>query len=457
MKAFQSFNKRFRKKNLIFTYQNKIAESGAIGIDKVDHFNFSQNLTENIEIIKRKVENDSYKFTVYKQKLISKGAESKPRAISIPTIRDRLTLRCLCDILFDVYKDEIKLNIPQISIHKIQSEIQKNSYDAYVKMDIRSFYGSIPHEQLMNSIKNKIRKKEMIHLINKAITNGTTLSPRKGEVYKNDNGIPQGLSISNILAEIFMSDFDKAISANENLAYYRYVDDILILCNYQNAQDIGNMIIDKLLEKGLTAHPLEENSKSEFGYLSNQFSFLGYFFENYQTSVGIGTEYRFETSIVRLLTTYKYRSKFAKELNDEKRNLEILEWRINLRITGCIFNNTKRGWIFYYSQITDLKVLYKLDSTIKSLIKRFNLEGKLKIKKLSKSYFEAKKIDVSNNQYIINFDTLTKEEKIDILHKYLGTKKYSLTNKTEEEIDRLFNTRIGQVIKELEEDLQDFS
>ena len=98
--------------------------------------------------------------------------------------------------------------------------------------------------------------------------------------------------------------------------------------------------------------------------------------------MGIGTEYRFETSIVRLLTTYKYRSKFTKELNDEKRNLEILEWRINLRITGCIFNNTKRGWIFYYSQITDLKVLYKLDSTIKSLIKRFNLEGKLKIKKL---------------------------------------------------------------------------
>lgn len=42
-------------------------------------------------------------------------------------------------------------------------------------------------------------------------------------------------------------------------------------------------------------------------------------------------------------------------------------------------------------------------------------------------------------------------------HKYLGTKKYSLTNKTEEEIDRLFNTRIGQVIKELEEDLQDLS
>ena len=72
MKAFQSFNKHFRKKNLIFTYQNKIAESGAIGIDKVDHFNFSQNLTENIEIIKRKVENDSYKFTVYKQKLFSK-------------------------------------------------------------------------------------------------------------------------------------------------------------------------------------------------------------------------------------------------------------------------------------------------------------------------------------------------------------------------------------------------
>lgn len=179
MKAFKSFNKRFTKKNLKSTYKEKTIDSGAIGIDKINHNNFDENLAENINTVKRKVKNNTYKFTVYKQKLISKGPDSKPRTISIPTIRDRLTLRCMCDMLFDIYSEEINLNIPQVTINKVQLEMNKGIYDAFVKIDIKSFYNSIPHDKLKESLKKKIRKKEILNLIYKAITNGTTSTPKK--------------------------------------------------------------------------------------------------------------------------------------------------------------------------------------------------------------------------------------------------------------------------------------
>ncbi|WP_373033924.1 reverse transcriptase domain-containing protein [Sulfurovum sp.] len=456
MTASESFRKRFTKKNLLETYEKRIQGNGAVGLDKVNNTSFHKYLSENINTINRKVNNNSYRFTTYKQKLISKGADSKPRQLSIPTFRDRLTLRCLCDLFFDVYSSEIKSEIPQVKIHSICQEINSGVFDGYVKIDIKRFYSSIDHVRLEAVLNKKIFKQEVRSLIRKAIKNGTTASPIKGTIYTNLDGIPQGLSISNILAEIFMLDFDLSLSAMSTIKYVRYVDDILILCKEEDAEIIGQSVIRMLGSKGLEAHPLVEDSKSEFGNLSDEFSFLGYLFSNYKTTVGFGSKHRFESSLVRLLTTYKYKLLSAKNSDEKIKSLRILEWRLNLRITGCIFDGTKRGWMFYYSQISDLTVLHKLDITVKKLLCRFDLEGKLQIKSLVKTYFEAQQRDVESSKYIINFDNLTKEEKIEILNKYLGAK-YQLIHKTEDEINRLFEMRIGRVIKELEEDLQDLS
>lgn len=456
MKASESFRKRYTNKNLIETYEVRIKGSGAIGIDKTNGKNFDNNLQENIDTIKRKVKNNTYKFTLYKQKLISKGADSNPRVISIPTFRDRLTLRCLCDLLFDVYESSVKVDIPQIKIHIIKSAIESGLYDAYVKIDIKSFYTSIKHDKLFDVLRKRIKKPEIENLIRKAISNGTVFSPSKGETYTNEEGIPQGLSVSNVLAEIFMLDLDSEIRTDGSLVYIRYVDDILILCKEENSRLIAEDVIEKLDTMGLKAHPLEEGSKSEYGSLSKDFSFLGYLFSENKITVGIINKQRFEASIVHLLTTHKYRNGIAKDGLERTINRNILEWRLNLRITGCIFDGAQRGWLFYFSQINDLEILHQLDSVVQKLIKRFGLDGSISPKKLVKVYYEVKKRDSTANGYIINFDNLDREGKIDILYKYLGTK-YSLKGKSDEEIDRLFSMRIGKVIKELEEDLQEFS
>jgi len=139
MSAYKYFNREFREASLIKTYHNHVEESTAVGLDKIGRDKFRDEYLEHIEIINRKAINSTYKFTPYKKKLISKGENKNPRVISIPTFRDRITLRALCNILSDTYKKDLSLEIPQVKILSINSNIKKKKYDSYIKIDVSNF------------------------------------------------------------------------------------------------------------------------------------------------------------------------------------------------------------------------------------------------------------------------------------------------------------------------------
>lgn len=114
MTASRIFKKSFSEKNLLRIYKERIKESGAIGIDRVRPSKLDATIKDEVKFISEKVISGNYKFTAYKEKLISKGASSNPRQISIPTARDRITLRALCECLTGIYPDS-RLRLP----HKV--------------------------------------------------------------------------------------------------------------------------------------------------------------------------------------------------------------------------------------------------------------------------------------------------------------------------------------------------
>ncbi len=108
MQASYLWKKLFTKKHLIEHYEEKVKNKPSVGLDKVSPRKFEQNLDENIEIIIRKSMNDSYHFTRYKQLLFTKGPAKLPRAICVPTLRDKLTASVLNELLVGVYGDKCK-------------------------------------------------------------------------------------------------------------------------------------------------------------------------------------------------------------------------------------------------------------------------------------------------------------------------------------------------------------
>lgn len=456
MSAYLKFKKVFRVSSLEKTYENNVQNSLAVGLDKTTRATFEKNLESELQIINRKVNNGSYAFTPYKQKLISKGADSFPRAISIPTYRDRVTLRSICDLLFYVFSDKLDVSIPQLKIAAIKSNIIKPEFNTFIKIDITNFYPSIDHSKLMQILRKKIRKPEILQLILKSLQNSTVSKAVNGERNVNSAGIPQGLANSNVLGEIYLSEIDRIYSSQGNIFYTRYVDDILIFCSDEDTDVISTELIKDIESLSLKIHPLNaDNSKSSTGVLTEPFDYLGYYFKNRTASLRTSNRQRFEASIANIFTNFKYKYNLAKSENNKERALEILRWRLNLKITGCIYENKKRGWVFYFSQIDDKQILYKIDSSIKNMIKRFKLEGKVKPKTLIKSFHESKKSDKDSHKYIINFDSFDTNQKRKVLEIYLGAGK--LDGKEDSDIERLFNYRIRKVIEELEEDIQNLS
>ena len=140
-------------------------------------------------------------------------------------------------------------------INKIKTSIQSGKFDSYIKTDIENFYPSINHEILVKFLHRKTKKIEFTDLLIKSIKQETVSKSNSHiEKYSNNKGVPQGLSISNILASIYFIEFDKMHSSQINYEYYRYVDDILILCNKRDIPSVFKLLENDMNNLDLKIH-----------------------------------------------------------------------------------------------------------------------------------------------------------------------------------------------------------
>lgn len=447
MSAYKIFNHLYKIENIKEHYEKEFSKKSSIGLDRVSIYKFESQLDENIRIINKKVFSNSYKFTRYKQLLISKGENKIPRSISIPTIRDKLTLSILNKLLFEVYEKDAITRMPHSIINDIKKIVvekkeQKNyKYDVFIKLDIKSYYKSINHDLLNKKLKKRIRKKEILNLIFSAITTPSISLPitNFGEIKRKNKGVPEGISISNSLANIYLCDIDKKYKLIDNIKYFRYVDDILILCKFNDKE-----IIYQNIKEDLKKLKLEINDKENVGKLSSGFEYLGYEINEKQVTVRKSSVLKIEQSIENLFADYK---------KSKEKNKKLLEWKLNLKITGFIINNNKYGWLFFFSQIDDKKLLYKLDWLVNKLCKRYGLDNKLDLKKFKRTKNEID-FKLHNSNYILNFDMFSIKNKSDIL---VEIYQQDIGELTEKQIKIEFNKIINREIKDIERDIQSFS
>ncbi|MGG1520206.1 reverse transcriptase domain-containing protein [Paenibacillus oryzisoli] len=184
------FNKLFQKENLKNTYYVKIAHKTSPGIDRVHRMVFEKNINENIEYISKKVVQGNYKFIAYKEKLIPKGKGKYPRVVSIPTIRDKVTLNILNEILTTAFSHKITTRLTQNIIDDLKKAIDSGKYNYFIKIDITAFYDNIVQDILLEKIKKRIKKQEILDLIKNAIKNPTIIAG--AEKKEAEKGVPQG-------------------------------------------------------------------------------------------------------------------------------------------------------------------------------------------------------------------------------------------------------------------------
>ena len=435
------FNDHFSESNLKRIFVEYVVFSGATGIDNLDQYAFRRQLDKQVAILSRKMIAGTYSFSKYKLKLVSKGRGKIPREIAIPTVRDRIAMRAMCDFLTDRFKSSIALKMPQDIIKKVKSDVQNGAYNGCIKLDVSDFYPSIKHNELKSRLKKRIKNSKIIDVIFSAISSPTVTISKKFD-QPSTLGVPQGLAISNILAAIYLINIDRYLNKHPNISYYRYVDDVLIFCSIENAEEIADNVISRFRKIGLKIHnPKKNPEKSSIGPLGKKFDYLGYQFDDGKVSARIATVEKLKASLAAIFTSYKY---------SKHKNQNFLLWRLDLRITGCVFENKSKGWLFFFSEINDESLLHSLDHYINKLIKRF--EVTIKPKKFSRAFKELSHRRYETN-YIPNFDKYTSDQKKQVLANYF---KINIDRLGDEEIDFEFHKRISKQVKDLLEDIKDF-
>lgn len=441
MSVRKEFEKHYSESNLDDLYLQHIILSSASGLDNHGHKEFWKVKDDQISIISRKVLSGSYKFTKYKLKLISKGRGKTPREISIPTIRDRIALRALCDFLIKRYEGVVRFDLPQNIVNRVNRSLSSGRYDGFVKLDVSNFYPSIKHNELLSRMRRKIRNEEIIEFIHGAINTPTVVKSSKSDKNKSV-GVPQGLSISNVLSAIYLINIDNEYKKRKDMEFYRYVDDILIFCNSSDVYDISKEIIKKFKRIGLDIHdPEKVPEKSCIGKVGDRFEYLGYRFENGVVSARSGTIEKLKESIISIFTGYKH---------SRLKSKEFLLWRLNLRITGCIFQDKCKGWLFFFSEMNDDTLLHCLDNFVSNISKRFDVD--VSPRKFVRSFYEIKHNKYESN-YIPNFDKYSIEQKKEVLEKYFKKNTSGLAHR---EIEYEFKKRLSKQVKDLLTDVQGF-
>ncbi|MFT9848079.1 RNA-directed DNA polymerase [Aneurinibacillus sp. REN35] len=248
------------------SYFNYLKPTLKVGLDRISADNYESNLEENLNIILRKVKNRTYKFTKLKQ------VTRNNRTVNIPTIRDRILIEYLKDKIKQKYKIKPK-NRNDIINNLIN--ILSEDIDYYViKIDINNFFPSIS----INELKQKFETSSLLQA-NEYYIFTQLLNDAK-------NGLPQGLSISNYLSELFLENLDMKLKRVHPriLLYSRYVDDIiLVITGKLNKNEKVNL--QKYIEKIFISFNLQLNrTKTKYiellkGSKSDMFEYLGYSFQ----------------------------------------------------------------------------------------------------------------------------------------------------------------------------------
>lgn len=444
----------FKIKSLKEIYINKFQSTTTKGIDRLSGRQFKKQATSQIRVIKKKCLNGTYKFSPYLELLSNKGRGKAPRVLAIPTIRDRIVLHALKEILFDIFPECKPPKLANTYVHDIEKFVSDNSHLQLTvfRADIKTFYDSIDREILLKKLKKRIKSRRLLTLIKRAIE--TPIVPKiyhrkniKNYIEKSNNiGIPQGLSISNILASIYLYELDINIKQVNNIDLYcRYVDDILIFAKNENIDEIEKNFKTKIENLGLKLNQDKTYKKSA----QEEFEYLGYHFELPKITVRTSTIEKFIHSIAAKFSSYIHnrekRLRKLKRLNKQlkyKERLEKLKFifieELNEKITGAISEKRRYGWIFYFNAINDESILYKIDNIIHNLFHRLDDFGKVpppNLKKISRAFYQSKYNPTDG--YIHNYNNyITKEQKIKFL-KQRGELK-SEKGYSEKEINELY-------------------
>ena len=269
------------------------AKSLSKGVDDKTLSAYAAHSQKNLTRLRLSLKNGSFKFSNLRGAALLKP-NGKYRPLKVATIEDRVVQKAI-ELLIrkplnDAYNlfnnpvsyafiktediDEYSPEDPQTckgvrgAVEKLRAYYSED-YTWCLRADIIDFFGNVDVDHLLNEfiypalapddslndlIKAAFRQEVEVDKSVRELLRSQ--GEEQFEKFLKNNGLPQGSILSPMFSNVYLAQFDEAVS-KEGLIVIRYVDDMIIVTKTKKqAERAHEQIVTKLGELNLTIHPL---------------------------------------------------------------------------------------------------------------------------------------------------------------------------------------------------------
>lgn len=276
-----------------------LKRSAAPGVDGITWQDYGKDLERNLPCLSSRLKAGAYQASLVNRVCVEKP-DGKQRPLGILVLEDKIAQKSVVEVLNAIYEvDFLGFSYgyrPGRSTHNaldaLTVGITRKKVNWVLDTDIRGFFDAIDHEWMIKFVEHRISDRRIARHIKKWLNAGVI---EEGKVTRNEEGTPQGGSISPLIANIYLHyAFDqwahqwRQRHARGEVIIVRYADDIAMGFQYRDdAVRFQKELTKRLAKFKLELHP-DKTRLIEFGRFANEdrkrkgiskaetFTFLGF-------------------------------------------------------------------------------------------------------------------------------------------------------------------------------------
>lgn len=368
-KIHSLIDKVFSRKNLELAWEKVKKNRGSAGIDDVTIAAFEARKEDYLDLLHRKLRDGTYQPKPVKRVEIGKS-DGGIRKLGIPAVLDRVCQQALVQRTGPIFEPTFLDSAfgyrpgrsPHEAMRKVWQELNAG-YGWIVDADLRQFFDTIDQEKLIDLIAEEISDGRVLQLVRDILRAGVM----EGGYWRPTlTGVPQGGVASPLWSNIFLTPFDRRMTA-EGFRLTRWADDFVVLCQTRAEARRALAVAERFLreELGVELHP----QKTRIVHVSQGFEFLGY-------KVKQGTGFRLPAHRRRGRSNPRNlyavpREKSVQRFQDQIRALTRRKAPLKLREVIERINPVIRGWGHFYRKADVRRLFHRLDGWVERRIYSF--------------------------------------------------------------------------------------
>ena len=162
-----------------------------------------------IEAMLQSVHRQGYPAPNIRRVYIPKPGKQEKRPLGVPCVADRALQRSAAQVLSAIYEQDFLTcsfgGRPGRGAHQALASLHEvtsgRKVEWVLEADLKNFFGSLSHEWMLRFVEHRVGDPRLINLIRRWLKASIL---EEGEVHTNEEGTPQGGSISVLLSNVYL-------------------------------------------------------------------------------------------------------------------------------------------------------------------------------------------------------------------------------------------------------------